>query len=163
MSISTTVAPFLANSFAADRPMPSPAPVTIATLPLKLAMLLESFGKCGGAQRPDGRNLTQSQIHQDLAVGQSDQPSLPRQTVGDDRIRALRHYRAQRFYRVRPEVEARAGVHVLVGADPLEASQIDIIAMRQARSYQDSRDSGAADDGARSGFPLHATRTLAKR
>src|ERR1700691_3076301 len=57
MSISTTVAPFLANSFAADRPMPSPAPVTIATLPLKLAMLLESFGKCGGAQCPDGRGV----------------------------------------------------------------------------------------------------------
>src|SRR5271156_4467195 len=51
MSISTTVAPFLANSFAADRPMPSPPPVTIATLPLKLAMLLKSFGNCGGAQR----------------------------------------------------------------------------------------------------------------
>jgi hypothetical protein len=42
------------------------------------------------------------------------------------------HCRAQRLYRVRPEVEARAGVHVLVGADPLEASQIDILAMRQA-------------------------------
>src|ERR1700688_3484906 len=123
MSTSTTVAQFLANSFAADRPMPSPAPVTIATLPLKLAMLLESLRKCGGAQRPDGQYLAQSQIHQHLAVGQSDRPSLPGQTVGDDRIGALGHYRAQRFYRVRPEVEARAGVHVLVRADPLEASQ----------------------------------------
>src|SRR5277367_3053212 len=97
MSISTTVAPFLANSFAADRPMPSPAPVTIATLPLKLAMLLESLGKCSGAQRPDGRYLTQSQIHQHLAVGEGDRPSLPGQTVGDDRLGALRHYRAHAF------------------------------------------------------------------
>ena len=58
MSISTTVAPFSANSFAADRPMPSPAPVTIATLPLKLAMLLESLESAAGLSAPMAGEFT---------------------------------------------------------------------------------------------------------
>src|SRR5271156_4295792 len=90
MSISTTVAPFLANSFAADRPIPSPAPVTIATLPLKLAMLLESLGKCSGAQRPDGRGVQKETQKVVVSAGSCDE-------LHADAARVRRHrYRNRR-------------------------------------------------------------------
>ena len=79
------------------------------------------------------RHRVEREIHEHAAIRQRNLPTRPGQAVGDDGGGAFRQMRRQALHGVGADVQPGAGLGMVVGADALEADELDVVPVSEPR------------------------------
>jgi len=99
-------------------------------------------------------HLCKVEIHEVCAVDQFDGPARPREAFGANRPFEIGARQCQGLQRVRPDIEPRARLRMVVCANALVDDDVDIRAFLEKARQQSARNPGPRDRNARTALHL---------